>query len=245
MKSPLVELIGIYKSFGDNSVLQGLDLRIEPGESITIIGGSGAGKSVLLKLMIGLMKPDAGRILLEGQDLVPLRERELLKVRRNIGMVFQSSALFDSLSVGENVAFPLREHTKLSEVEIRQRVRETLALVGLDGIEGKDPAELSGGMRKRVGIARAIALVPRILLYDEPTTGLDPANVEKINELILDLKEKLAVTSVVVTHDLRSAFKISDQIALLHEGRIMASGPPQEIKRSSLHLVQDFIGRID
>lgn len=245
MKSPLIELLGIYKSFGDNSVLQGLDLRVERGESITIIGGSGAGKSVLLKLMIGLMKPDAGRILIEGQDIVPLRERELLKVRRNIGMVFQGSALFDSLSVGENIAFPLREHTGLSEVEIRQRVRETLALVGLDGIEGKDPAELSGGMRKRVGIARAIALVPRILLYDEPTTGLDPANVEKINELILDLKAKLAVTSVVVTHDLRSAFKISDRIALLHGGRIVASGSPQDIKRSSLHLVQDFIGGID
>jgi len=245
MKSPPVELLGVYKSFGDNSVLQGLDLRIEPGESITIIGGSGTGKSVLLKLMIGLMKPDAGLILIEGQDIVPLRERELLKVRGNLGMVFQGSALFDSLSVGENVAFPLREHTKLSEVEIRERVRETLALVGLEGIEGKDPTELSGGMRKRVGIARAIALVPRILLYDEPTTGLDPANVEKINELILDLKEKLAVTSIVVTHDLRSAFKISDRIALLHEGRIVASGPPQEIKRSSLHLVQDFIGRID
>lgn len=241
MKDPIVELHGVYKAFDQNQVLDGLDLSVRPGEVMTIIGGSGAGKTVLLKLIVGLIKPEAGRILIEGQDIVPLKEGELLKVRRKMGMVFQGSALFDSLSVGENVAFPLREHTRLSELEIQDRILECLGLVGLEGIEGKDPTELSGGMRKRVGIARAIALVPKILLYDEPTTGLDPSNVEKITELILDLNGKLSVTSVVVTHDLKSAFKISDRIALLHQGRIAFVGTPDEVEGSDSLLVRNFI----
>ncbi len=243
---PPIQLRGVFKSFEGNRVLRGLDLLVRPGESLTIIGGSGSGKSVLLRLIIGLLKPEAGRILLEGQDIVPLRERELLRVRRKVGMVFQGSALFDSLSVGENVGYVLREHTTWDEGRIRARVREVLDLVGLGAIEDVDPAELSGGMRKRVAVARAIALPPRILLYDEPTTGLDPSNVEKVNELILDLKGKLGVTSVVVTHDMPSALKVSDRLAMLHEGQIAAVGSPDEIQATHHSLIRDFMeGRVE
>ncbi len=243
---PAIELRGMFKSFEGNRVLRGLDLAVRPGESLTIIGGSGSGKSVLLRLIIGLLKPEAGQILLEGQDIVPLTERELLLVRRKVGMVFQGSALFDSLSVAENVAYALREHTAWEEREIRRRVREVLDLVGLDAVEDMDPTELSGGMRKRVAVARAIALPPRILLYDEPTTGLDPSNVEKVNELILDLKGKLGVTSVVVTHDMASALKVSDRLAMLHDGQIAAVGTPDEIQATHHSLIRDFMeGRIE
>ncbi len=245
-KTPAIDLRGVFKSFEGNRVLRGLELAIRPGESITVIGGSGSGKSVLLRLIIGLLKPEAGQILLEGQDIVPLRERELLRVRRKVGMVFQGSALFDSLSVGENVAYALREHTTWAEEAIHARVREVLDLVGLGAIEAMDPGELSGGMRKRVAVARAIALPPRILLYDEPTTGLDPSNVEKVNELILDLKGKLGVTSVVVTHDMPSALKVSDRLAMLHEGRIAAVGSPEEIQATHRSLIRDFMeGRVE
>jgi phospholipid/cholesterol/gamma-HCH transport system ATP-binding protein len=245
-RGPAVELRGVLKSFEGNRVLRGLDLTIRSGESLTIIGGSGSGKSVLLRLIIGLLKPEAGQILLEGQDIVPLRERELLQVRRKVGMVFQGSALFDSLSVGENVGYALREHTTRDEEQIRARVREVLDLVGLGAIETMSPGELSGGMRKRVAVARAIALPPRILLYDEPTTGLDPSNVEKVNELILDLKGKLGVTSVVVTHDMPSALKVSDRLAMLHEGRIGAIGAPEEIQTTHGSLIRDFMeGRVE
>jgi len=245
-EGPAVELRGVFKSFEGNRVLQGLDLAVRAGESLTIIGGSGTGKSVLLRLIIGLLKPDVGQILLEGQDIVPLRERELLRVRRKVGMVFQGSALFDSLSVEENVAYALREHTDWDEGRIRARVREALDLVGLNDVEHMQPAELSGGMRKRVAVARAIALPPRILLYDEPTTGLDPSNVEKVNELILDLKHKLGVTSVVVTHDMPSALKVSDRLAMLREGRIAAIGSPEEIQATHHSLIRDFIeGRVE
>ncbi len=243
---PAIELRGVEKRFEEKQVLRGLDLAVRPGESLTIIGGSGTGKSVLLRLIIGLLKPEAGAILLEGRDIVPLRERELLRVRRAVGMVFQGSALFDSLSVGENVAYALREHTSWDEAEIRARVREVLELVGLGPIEAMDPATLSGGMRKRVAVARAIALPPRILLYDEPTTGLDPSNVEKIVELILDLKGKLGVTSVVVTHDMASALKVSDRLAMLHEGRIAAVGSPDAIQATHRSLIRDFMeGRVE
>ena len=218
-----------------------MDLGIEEGEILTILGGSGTGKSVLLRLMIGLFKPDAGQILIEAEDIVPLREDELLKMRRKVGMLFQGAALFDSMSVKENVAFPLREHTGMTEAQIRDRVGEVLALVGMAGTEEKYPAELSGGMRKRVGLARAIALTPRIVLYDEPTTGLDPRNVDKINELITDLRAKLRVASVVVTHDLQSAFRISDRVALLSEGRIAATGSPAEIGKTEDPVVQEFL----
>jgi phospholipid/cholesterol/gamma-HCH transport system ATP-binding protein len=241
MSDAVIEFRQIHKSFNRTPVLAEMDLVIRPAETVTIIGGSGMGKSVMLKLIVGLMKPEAGQVLIEGEDIVPLTEDRLVRVRKKIGMVFQGSALFDSLSVGENIAYPLREHTSMSEQEIRERVRETLSLVGLEGIEDKDPAELSGGMRKRVALARAIALVPRIILYDEPTTGLDPTNTEKINELIVDMDEKLGVTSVVVTHDMRSAFKISDRIALLYQGKIAFAGTPKEIESSDLPLVRQFI----
>ena len=241
MSDPIIEFRQVHKSFNHTPVLDGMDLAIRPAETITIIGGSGMGKSVTLKLIVGLLKPEAGQVLIEGDDVVPLTEDQLIPIRKKIGMVFQGSALFDSLSVGENIAYPLREHTAMSEEEIRQRIRETLHLVGLEGIEDKDPADLSGGMRKRVALARAIALVPRIILYDEPTTGLDPTNTEKINELIVDMDEKLGVTSVVVTHDMRSAFKISDRIALLYQGKIAFAGTPSEIEGSDLPLVRQFI----
>ena len=245
-EGPAAELRGVFKSFEGNRVLRGLDLAVQAGESLTIIGGSGTGKSVLLRLIIGLLKPDVGQILLEGRDIVPLRERELLRIRRKIGMVFQGSALFDSLSVEENVAYALREHTDWDGERIRARVREALYLVGLNDVERMQPAELSGGMRKRVAVARAIALPPRILLYDEPTTGLDPSNVEKVNELILDLKHKLGVTSVVVTHDMPSALKVSDRLAMLREGRIAAIGSPEEIQATHHSLIRDFIeGRVE
>lgn len=241
MSAPVIEFRQVHKSFNHTPVLAGMDLVIRPAETVTIIGGSGIGKSVTLKLIVGLLKPESGQVLIEGEDIVPLTEDQLIRVRKKIGMVFQSSALFDSLSVGENIAYPLREHTAMAEQEIRDRINETLKLVGLEGIEDKDPAELSGGMRKRVALARAIALAPRIILYDEPTTGLDPTNTEKINELIVDLDEKLGVTSVVVTHDMRSAFKVSDRIALLDQGKIVVAGTPREIESSDLPLVRQFI----
>ena len=241
MSDTIIEFRQVSKSFNSTPVLSGMDLVIRPAETITIIGGSGIGKSVTLKLIVGLMKPETGQVLIEGENIVPLTEDQLIRVRKKIGMVFQGGALFDSLSVGENIAYPLREHTTMSEKEIRGRVRETLHLVGLDGVEGKDPAELSGGMRKRVALARAISLAPRIILYDEPTTGLDPTNTEKINDLIVDMDEKLGVTSVVVTHDMRSAFKISDRIALLYQGKIVFAGTPGEIESSDLPVVRQFI----
>jgi len=237
----IIEFRQVSKSFNGTPVLSGMDLAIRAAETVTVIGGSGIGKSVTLKLIVGLMKPEAGQVLIEGEDIVPLTEEQLVRVRKKIGMVFQGGAIFDSLSVGENIAYPLREHTTMSEKDILDRVRETLHLVGLDGIGDKDPAELSGGMRKRVALARAIALAPRIILYDEPTTGLDPTNTEKINELIVDMDEKLGVTSVVVTHDMRSAFKISDRIALLYQGKIVFAGTPQQIESSDLPVVRQFI----
>ncbi|MFQ5960468.1 MAG: ABC transporter ATP-binding protein [Candidatus Methylomirabilales bacterium] len=236
-----VQLVGLYKAFNSLQVLNGVDLGIEEGELLTILGGSGTGKSVLLKLIVGLLKPDAGQILIDGEDIVPLSEDELLKVRQKVGMVFQGAALFDSLTVKENVAFPLREHTVMTEAAIRDRVAEVLALVGMAGTEEKYPVELSGGMRKRVGLARAISLTPRIVLYDEPTTGLDPRNVDKINDLISDLQAKLRVASVVVTHDLHSAFRISDRVALLSEGRVAATGSPMEIGKMEDRVVQEFL----
>ena len=236
-----IQLYGLYKAFNGNQVLRGVDLGIETGEFITILGGSGTGKSVLLRLMVGLAKPDAGQILIDGENIVPLREGELLEVRKKVAILFQGAALFDSLSVKENVAFSLREHTRMTEAEIRDRVAEVLDLVGMAGTEEKYPAELSGGMRKRVGLARAIALTPRVVLYDEPTTGLDPRNVDKINDLIVDLRAKIGVTSVVVTHDLQSAFRISDRVALLYEGRVATTQTPEEIGKSEDPVVQEFL----
>jgi phospholipid/cholesterol/gamma-HCH transport system ATP-binding protein len=220
MRRSIIDIKDLHKSYNGLQVLQGVDLDIKRGETITILGGSGTGKSVLLKLIAGLEKP-----------------------RRKIGMLFQGAALFDSLSAGENVAYPIREHFRISEEEIHRIVREKLRMVGLEGIENKMPAELSGGMKKRVGLARAIAIDPEIILYDEPTTGLDPANTQRINQLIVELQRILKVTSIVVTHDLDSAYQVTDQLALLYRGRIAMKGTKEEFKASTIQEVQDFIAK--
>ncbi|HEX9948740.1 MAG TPA: ABC transporter ATP-binding protein, partial [Thermodesulfobacteriota bacterium] len=216
MQAPIIEIKDLHKSFEGLRVLAGVDLDIRQGETITILGGSGTGKSVLLKLITGLEKPEKGTIKIDKRDITPLTEDEMVPIRRKIGMLFQGAALFDSLSAGENVAYPIREHFRLPEEEVQRIVREKLHLVGLDGVEEKMPAELSGGMKKRVGLARAIAIDPEIILYDEPTTGLDPANTQRINQLIVELQRILKVTSIVVTHDLDSAYQVTDRLALLH-----------------------------
>jgi phospholipid/cholesterol/gamma-HCH transport system ATP-binding protein len=236
-----IELRDVHKAFRGNRVLRGVSLRIPAGQTFTILGGSGSGKSVCLKHMIGLLRPDAGRVLVLGRDLGELSERELVDVRRDVSMVFQSAALFDSLTVYENVAFGLREHREWPEARIAERVRECLAAVGLRGVEALRPAELSGGMRKRVGVARGIALEPRAILYDEPTTGLDPANQRRVGELIRSLQARLRVTSVVVTHELELCFAISDRVALLKGGRIAAEGTAQEMRRSDHPDVRAFL----
>jgi phospholipid/cholesterol/gamma-HCH transport system ATP-binding protein len=243
MQGPIIEITNIHKSFEGLAVLAGVDLAIRRGETITILGGSGTGKSVLLKLISGLEKPDKGAIKINKRDISPLTEDELVPIRRKIGMLFQGAALFDSLTAGENVAYPIREHFRLPEKEIRRIVREKLRLVGLDGVEEKMPAELSGGMKKRVGLARAIAIDPEIILYDEPTTGLDPANTERINQLIVELQRILKVTSIVVTHDLASAYAITDCLALLYKGKIAMKGTKKEFKASARKEVRDFIAK--
>ena len=243
MKRSIIEIKDLNKSYEDLQVLQGLDLGIKKGETITILGGSGTGKSVLLKLIAGLEKPDQGAIRIDKRDIVPLKEDELVPIRRKIGMLFQGSALFDSLSAGENVAYPIREHFRLTEEEIQRIVQDKLRLVGLEGIDEKMPAELSGGMKKRVGLARAIAIDPEIILYDEPTTGLDPANTQRINQLIVELQRILKVTSIVVTHDLDSAYEVTDRLALLYRGRIAMAGTKEEFEASAVQEVQDFIAK--
>jgi phospholipid/cholesterol/gamma-HCH transport system ATP-binding protein len=229
---PVIELSGVQKRFGRNRVLRGVDLAIRAGETFTILGGSGSGKSVCLKLMIGLIKPDAGRVRVFGEDITSASEDQLIAVRKNASMIFQSAALFDSLSVYENVAYPLREHLDWGEERIAARVEQCLEAVGLPAAPGLMPSELSGGMRKRVGVARGIALEPLAILYDEPTTGLDPANQRRIGELIESLQQRLGITSVIVTHELELCFAISDRVALLKRGRIAAVGAAEEIRRS-------------
>jgi len=236
-----IDIEGIVKHFGDQLVLDELSLEVRHGETLVIIGGSGCGKSVLLKHMIGILKPERGRILVNGTDIVPLGERRLLEIRSQFGMVFQGAALFDSLNVWENVAFSLTEHKRLPPKAIDERVKYCLDLVGLSGAGEKSPAELSGGMRKRVGVARAIAHEPKIILYDEPTTGLDPVTGDTINDLILRAREKMAVTTVAVTHDLHSARKIADRIAMMHHGKIVAVGTPAEIGKLDDPIVKEFI----
>jgi len=237
----MIRIKNLYKSFGDNRVLQGVNLEIEEGKTITIIGGSGCGKSVLLKHMVGLLKPEAGEIEVDGQEITRLGMEELAEVQKKFGMLFQGAALFDSLTVGENIAFGLRMLTDLEEREIKKRVSEKLSLVGLEGIEELMPAELSGGMKKRVALARAIAMNPKYILYDEPSTGLDPIMADVINNLILDLQEKLKITSIAVTHDMVTAYKISDRIAMLYEGRIEEIGMPEEIRETKNSVVRQFI----
>ena len=236
-----IELRGVHKAFRGTPVLRGVDLSVPEGATFTILGGSGSGKSVILKHMIGLLKPDAGRIFVYGRDITGLREDDLIDVRTHASMIFQSAALFDSLTVYENVAYPLREHRSWPESRVAERVAACLDSVGLAGCESLMPAELSGGMRKRVGVARGIALEPRAILYDEPTTGLDPANQRRIGDLIVSLQKRLRVTSVVVTHELELCFAVSDRVALLQDGRIVASGTAQAMRRSDHPAVRAFL----
>jgi len=237
----MIEIINLCKSFGNKKVLDNLNLTIHSGEKTVIIGRSGCGKSVLLKHIIGLINPDSGQVIIDGVDITHVRIRQLNEIRKQFGMLFQGAALFDSLSVGENVGFMLLEHTDVSKDVIRERVRKCLALVGLKDVENLKPAELSGGMKKRVGLARAICFRPKIVLYDEPTTGVDPIMGDIINDLIRELSDKLEVTSVAVTHDMKSAYKIADKIAMLYEGKIIALGTPDEIKNSDNPIVKQFI----
>ena len=238
----MIELINLYKSFDGHRVLDGLSLHIKKGETMVIIGRSGCGKSVTLKHIIGVMKPDKGEIRVDGEEITKMDDEDLNRVRLKIGMLFQEAALFDSLTVGENVGFLLREHSDLSEDQIRNKVRESLALVGLKGIENIMPSALSGGMRKRVGLARAICSESlKIILYDEPTTGVDPIMGDAINNLIVSLHDKLNVTSVAVTHDMKSAFKIADRIALLYKGKIIAVDEVEKIKNSKDPFVRQFV----
>jgi phospholipid/cholesterol/gamma-HCH transport system ATP-binding protein len=241
MGEPIIQLVDLYKSFGDNRVLQGVNLEIERGETMVIIGGSGTGKSVILKHIIGLMKPDRGRVIVDGKDLSTLKERSVDELRKKFGMLFQYAALFDSLTVWENVGFALRQQTHLSDEEIKHRATEKLSTVGLRGVEDRMPADLSGGMKKRVGLARALAMEPEILLYDEPTTGLDPIMADAINELILEMKRRLQVTGVAITHDMTSAYKIADRIAMLYQGKIQAVGSPDAVKNSKDPIVHQFV----
>jgi len=237
----VIETRQLWKQFGRQTVLAGVDLRIETGESVVIMGRSGCGKSVLLKHLIGLLQPDGGQVLVDGENIVGMSERELLRVRRKFGMLFQGAALFDSLTVGENVAFAFRHRNDLTPGEVARRVAEALEVVDLPGIQDKKPAELSGGMRKRVGLARAIVYRPQILLYDEPTTGLDPIVADSIDRLIIRIRDRLRVTSVVVTHDLRSARRVGQRVLLLHQGRIHAAGPTEAIFASQDPVIRRFI----
>lgn len=241
MKKPIIEIKNLYKSFNNHPVLNDINLSVQEGEIISLLGASGTGKSVLLKELIGLIKPDKGDIFVLGKNVAQMNEDALIKLRVHVGMLFQGAALFDSLTVFENIAYPLREHLHLSEIEIRSRVSEKLQLVGLKGIESKMPEELSGGMKKRVGLARAIATDPEIILYDEPTTGLDPITAQRINVLIMELQKKLGITTIVVTHDLHCVKTVSDRIAMLHEGKIIVVGTWQEIASCPLKEVKDFI----
>ncbi len=236
----MVELVGVKKRFGAQEVLKGVDLTIPKGKLTFIMGRSGTGKSVLLKHMIGLIRPDEGKILVDGVDVTNFSERQWLKFRRKFGYLFQEGALFDSMTVAENVAFPLREHTKLSEKEIWQRVEEKLERVGLREAWNKYPSELSGGMRKRAALARALALEPEIILFDEPTTGLDPVLQVSIMKLIKETQEFYGITGVVVSHDVAVAIQVADYIAFLYEGRIVAEGSPEEVRRSEHPFVKEF-----
>ncbi|MCH2108751.1 MAG: ATP-binding cassette domain-containing protein [Polyangiaceae bacterium] len=243
MSEELIRFTNVKKRFGPKIIYRDLDLSIRRGEIFTVLGGSGVGKSVMLKMLIGLLRVDSGSINFDGKEVTTMQEAELSLVRRRICMLFQSGALFDSLSVGENVRYGLDEHFQYSmtAVEKSERVAWALGLVGLPGIESMSPADLSGGMRKRVGLARAIAVQPEVILYDEPTTGLDPINTARVNHMIMGLQEKLNFTSIVVTHDMGSAFTVSDRMAMVHSGRIIAQGTKEEFRAIEDKRVRDFI----
>ena len=236
----MIEVRDLKKRFGAHSILDGVSFQIEKGESVVIIGRSGGGKSVLLKHLIGLLKPDSGQVLIDGENIAPMNERQLLHVRRKFGMLFQSAALFDSMTVAENVAFAFRRDRSMPEKEIRRKVAEVLEMVDLPDTEDKKPSELSGGMRKRVGLARAIIYQPQIVLYDEPTTGLDPIVSDSIDHLILRVRDRLDVTTVVVTHDMRSTRRLGQRILMLHDQRIYVTGTPDEIFNSQDPVVRRF-----
>jgi|ERR1043166_843773 phospholipid/cholesterol/gamma-HCH transport system ATP-binding protein len=240
----MIEARDLKKNFGTQRVLDGVNLRIAEGESVVIIGRSGGGKSVLLKHLVGLIKPDAGDVIIDGENIVGMNERRLLSVRHKFGMLFQGAALFDSMTVAENVGFALRREKKLTTAELNHRVSEALEVVDLPGIENKKPSELSGGMRKRVGLARAVVYRPEIVLYDEPTTGLDPVVSDSIDQLIVRVRDRLNVTSVVVTHDMRSARRVGQRIVMLHRGKIYVEGTPDEIFSSTDPIVHNFVNGI-
>jgi phospholipid/cholesterol/gamma-HCH transport system ATP-binding protein len=237
----MIEIRDLHKSFGENHVLRGVDADIATGESVTIIGQSGCGKSVLLKHLVGLLLPETGGVIVDGVNLSTAKRKELYEVRKKFGVLFQGAALFDSMTVADNVALALRTHTHRTESEIADRVKYCLELVSMDGTQAQKPAELSGGMKKRVGLARAIAMQPAYILYDEPTTGLDPITADSINDLIIHLNHELQVTTVVVTHDMVSAYKVSDRIIMLHEGRVVFSGTPTETQNAKLEIVHKFV----
>ncbi len=237
----MIEIKELTRSFNTHKVLDSLNLTIEKGTTCVIIGRSGCGKSVLLKHIVRVLMPEKGKIYIEGKDLDMLNDKELDNLRLRIGLVFQGGALFDSLTVGENVGFGLIEHTKISHKELLEKIEEALCMVGLSGIVNLMPSELSGGMKKRVALARAICIKPDIILYDEPTTGVDPITADSINELIKTLHDKLKVTSVVVTHDMKSAYRVADRIAMLYQGKIIAEGTPEEIQNTQHPVVHQFI----
>lgn len=241
MRSLMIEIKKLKKSFDAQKVLDGLNLKIDSGQTCVVIGRSGCGKSVLLKHIVGILKPDHGRIFIDGNEITKMSEKELDNLRLKIGMVFQGGALFDSLTVGENVGFGLIEQRHLSRRELLESVEEALCMVDLCGIENLMPSELSGGMKKRVALARAICIKPEIILYDEPTTGVDPITADSINALIRSLHDKLKVTSIVVTHDMKSAYRIADRIAMLYQGKIIAEGSSEEIQNTSHPVVHQFI----
>ena len=241
----MIEIKNLKKKFGDKEVLRGVNLRIENGITLVIIGRSGCGKSVMLKHIIGLLKPDEGTVTIEGNDITKMNEKEIFEIRKKFGFQFQGSALFDSMDVEENIGLALKENTRMTKKEIDEIVAEKLELVGLPGIQKMRPSDLSGGMKKRVSLARSLATNPEYILYDEPTTGLDPVMIDQIDDLIKDLSDKLKVTSVVVTHDIFSVYDVADRVAMMHEGKIYFEGTPKELTETNDELIRDFLNRTD
>ena len=243
MDDVAIEFKDVYKSFGTLKVLDGVSCQIPAQKTTVIMGPSGTGKSVMIKHVVGLLKPDSGQVIVFGHDVARMEERDLFELRQRFGMLFQDGALFDSMTVGENVGFPLVHHTRKSKAEIKDIVAEKLRLVGLPGIEGRYPAELSGGMRKRVGLARAIALEPDLVVFDEPHSGLDPLTADSIDNLILDMKRVLGITFLVISHDIAGTFKIADQVGMLYQGKLITFGPPDEVRRFPHPVLQQFLAR--